>query len=106
MKAEKVERFALATVIVAAITLLLMVTGCGGGSQWTMTWTAPTTRADGAPLPVNEIASYKIVASAGTVNVDGNKTSYSAKAPVGTTGYIVAVDIYGLESDPVQFELK
>ena len=45
------------------LILCLILTGCKdetADSSATINWTAPTTRIDGTPLPMSEIAGYKI----------------------------------------------
>ncbi len=72
-----------------ASTLLLLLTfvliGCGGGSNnsdnnssaastdksasASLNWVAPTTRTDGTPLPMSEIAGYKIYMGSSATNL-------------------------------------
>ena len=56
------KNYIISTVLII-MSLILM--GCGGsgegaGNSATLTWTAPTTRVDGSPVPMSELAGYKI----------------------------------------------
>lgn len=89
-----------ATGPVPATVILYSVVGAS--LQATLTWTAPTTKADGSALPGGDITHYLLrrystsgVLQEGPTNV-GNVLTYVSSDPAGTWEYTVAcVSAYG-----------
>ena len=73
-----------------------------------VTWSAPTTRADGSALPAAEIAGYELYLTneAAVTILPASATSYDYTVPVGYTtkstdsAAMIAVDTGGLKSAP------
>jgi len=90
-------------------------TGTSQPYDFSLNWTAPSTRADGSPMSLSDIAGYRVYygSSAGSypnsVNVtDGSQTSVTVAGVMAGTYHVVMTtyDINGLESPYSQEIMK
>lgn len=73
---------------------------------WKISWTAPTTRADGSPLPPDQIAGYQVIVDGQPVAMAAGTSYRVAAVPVGTAVELRTVDTGGLLSDSVRLVLR
>lgn len=107
-------------VLAVLVVVLAWVAGCGRGGPIppaqgqdavdTISWTAPTQRVDGSPLPASEIASYRFSwgrspagpFDLGSASASGSASTLEVPRPLdGRRCYVgVTIDTTAQESDP------
>lgn len=105
---KKISIVLLALIAMSANAINLPARNTGAGVRDVLLeWNIPTTRQDGSPLALTDLAGYEIAILCGTDNdillpIDGGNTSrYSIpNLPIGTCEFAIsATDTDGLQSD-------